>query len=108
MICDYITICEIPYPTVTIGRPMNEESIARVEIVKLCCPLNHFVTSQESLQIVSFDNPRSCIREYIRSEMAKERSVSSCRLSGIGPNISSRDFFVRFITQISRYSLLHL
>jgi len=52
--------------TVIIGWPKNEDSIVRVESVKLCCPLSHLVISHGRLPIEransAFDNPFWVIR----------------------------------------------
>ena len=53
-------------PTVIIGCPKKEDSIARVDRVKLCCPLSHLVISHGRLPSEransAFDNPFCVIR----------------------------------------------
>lgn len=70
--------------------PKKVESMARVEIVKLCCPLSHLVISLGRRPKASancfFDNPRSVIRSYMRSDIAKVSLALSLSFAGISEN----------------------
>lgn len=61
------------YLTVMMGWPKKEESLARVEIVKLCSPLSHLVISLGRFPMAwancFFDNPLSCIKASRRLEI---------------------------------------
>ncbi len=102
--------------TVIIDFPKKVESIAIVEIVKLCCPLSHLVISLGRRPKASancfFDNPRSCIRSYIRSEIAKVSLALSLSSAGISENKrgnkSKFSFIAQKFYQCRLYSLLSL
>lgn len=64
-----------------IDFPKNDDSMASVETVKLCCPLNQRVISLGRLPNCSancfFERPRSCMSESILLDIAKDKLISS-------------------------------
>lgn len=86
-----------------IGSPKNVESIAMVEIVKLCSPLSQRVISFGRFPMASascfLERPFFCIRKSNLLDIAKESSTSNFVAAGISAIISINFFSILLIYQ---------
>lgn len=92
---------EVWHYTVIMGSPKKVESIARVDMVKLCSPLSHRVISLGRFPRASANcflfKPFSRIRASSLLEMAKESRVSSRFSRGISLNTSCNEMLTDLI-----------